>query len=265
MASSARSASGSASTSDRNASTLAVSPTGYNAAFGATCAAGVDSIDFESLPFRSDHGALSWSVARTLTSRDSAPFIQLDGCGEEIRQHMLTFDGPGPTLKSGGHRSERPPARCHRRRHVACSPTPLASLRDRRSRCVDVHRAVDDVGAVGGRRGLRRRGCRHHPRHVGPHQVPHRMVDTMSNTRAERSAALERWADRVSSDDLVVAGTEALRVIAELAVRRGELDAALIDAVRSARQADRSWSEIGAMLGVSKQAAQRKYAKAVSH
>jgi predicted ATP-dependent protease len=91
------------------------------------------------------------------------------------------------------------------------------------------------------------------------------MVDTMSNTRAERSAALERWADRVSSDDLVVAGTEALRVIAELAVRRGELDAALIDAVRSARQADRSWSEIGAMLGVSKQAAQRKYAKAVSH
>jgi hypothetical protein len=59
----------------------------------------------------------------------------------------------------------------------------------------------------------------------------------------------------------VVADTQSLRVIAELAERRGELDAALFEAIRSARRADRSWSEIGAMLGVSEQAAQRKYAK----
>jgi hypothetical protein len=46
-----------------------------------------------------------------------------------------------------------------------------------------------------------------------------------------------------------------------LAERRERLDAEMIEAVQSARRADRSWSEIGAMLGVSKQAAQRKYAK----
>jgi len=59
---------------------------------------------------------------------------------------------------------------------------------------------------------------------------------------------------------LVVADTEALRIIAELAERREQLDAAMVEAIQSARRADRSWSEIGAMLGVSKQAAQRKYA-----
>ena len=86
----------------------------------------------------------------------------------------------------------------------------------------------------------------------------------MTKTRAERAAALEDWADRVSTDDLVVADTEPLRAIAELAERRQEVDTALVDAVRSARDAHRSWSEIGAMLGVSKQAAQRKYASKLS-
>ena len=86
----------------------------------------------------------------------------------------------------------------------------------------------------------------------------------MNTTRAERAAALEAWADRVDTDDLVPAETEALRVIAELAEQRDGVDAAIIEAVRSARAAHRSWSEIGAMLGVSKQAAQRKYAKLVA-
>jgi len=83
----------------------------------------------------------------------------------------------------------------------------------------------------------------------------------MTATRAQRAKALEQWADRVDSADLKVADTASLRTIAELADRRGELDAALVEAIRSARKADRSWAEIGAMLGVSKQAAQRKYAK----
>lgn len=83
----------------------------------------------------------------------------------------------------------------------------------------------------------------------------------MSTTRTARAKALETWADMVEADDLVVADTQSLRIIAELADRRGELDAALVEAIRSARRADRSWSEIGAMLGVSKQAAQRKYSK----
>lgn len=83
-------------------------------------------------------------------------------------------------------------------------------------------------------------------------------------TRAQRAAALERWADEVDADDLVEAKTSALRAIAELAEQRNDIDAALLDAIRDARNADRSWSEIGAMLGVSKQAAQRKYAAKIS-
>ena len=86
----------------------------------------------------------------------------------------------------------------------------------------------------------------------------------MNTTRADRAAALEAWADRVGTDDLVPADTEALRAIAELAEQRDGVDAAIIEAVRSARAAHRSWSEIGAMLGVSKQAAQRKYSKLVA-
>ena len=79
-------------------------------------------------------------------------------------------------------------------------------------------------------------------------------------TRAQRTAALAAWADTVDTADLVVANTDALRLIAELAERRDGLDEALVEAVRPARREERSWSEIGTMLGVSKQAAQRKYA-----
>jgi hypothetical protein len=42
------------------------------------------------------------------------------------------------------------------------------------------------------------------------------------------------------------------------------LETALTDAVRAACRTGRSWSEIGTMLGVSKQAAQRKCAKLAS-
>ena len=90
------------------------------------------------------------------------------------------------------------------------------------------------------------------------------MVDNMTTTRAQRAAALERWADDVKADDLVEADTSTLRNIVELVERRDEVDNALLDAIRTARRADRSWSEIGAMLGVSKQAAQRKYATKLS-
>ncbi len=95
----------------------------------------------------------------------------------------------------------------------------------------------------------------------------------MTTTRAQRADALERWADDVDAerwaddvdaDDLVEAKTAALRTIAELVEQRDDVDTALLDAIRDARKADRSWSEIGAMLGVSKQAAQRKYAAKIS-
>lgn len=89
-------------------------------------------------------------------------------------------------------------------------------------------------------------------------------MDRMSKSRAERAEALEEWAERVESSDLKRVDTEALRTIGELAERREEVEAELTEAVRSARQAERSWSEIGTMLGVSKQAAQRKYGSKVT-
>lgn len=88
-------------------------------------------------------------------------------------------------------------------------------------------------------------------------------MDEVSKTRAERARALEEWADRVDPSDLEEADTNALRSIAELADKREDVEAELTAAVQAARNANRSWSEIGAMLGVSKQAAQRKYASKV--
>lgn len=85
------------------------------------------------------------------------------------------------------------------------------------------------------------------------------MVDTMTISRAERAAALEEWADTVGTSDLRAADTDSLRHIAELAQQRDQVDSELAESVRDARAAHRSWSEIGAMLGVSKQAAQQKY------
>ncbi|MFN6120887.1 MAG: hypothetical protein ACK5CE_14820 [Actinomycetes bacterium] len=86
----------------------------------------------------------------------------------------------------------------------------------------------------------------------------------MSPTRAQRAAALEAWADDVDGDELVEVDTDELKVIAQYAARRDRLETALADAVRVARSNGRSWSEIGTMLGVSKQAAQRKYSKLAS-
>lgn len=81
----------------------------------------------------------------------------------------------------------------------------------------------------------------------------------MTKSRADRAAALEAWADDVHADELTEAKTAALRDIAELVEQRNEVDDGLAEAVRAARDAKRSWSEIAAMLGVSKQAAQQKY------
>lgn len=81
----------------------------------------------------------------------------------------------------------------------------------------------------------------------------------MKKSRAERARALEEWAVGVEGDALVVTDTEVLRTIGELADRRERVESALVDAVRTARRADRSWSEIGAMLAVSEQAAQRMH------
>jgi predicted ATP-dependent protease len=90
------------------------------------------------------------------------------------------------------------------------------------------------------------------------------MVEAMSRTRAERAEALEVWTNEVASDDLVEIDTDALKAIAEYSARRDQIERALAEAVHEARATGRSWSEIGTMLGVSKQAAQRKYSKLAS-
>ena len=85
---------------------------------------------------------------------------------------------------------------------------------------------------------------------------------------AERAAAFEEWATNVDTDDLRSANTAALREIARLADmradldgKRADLDERLAQQVRAARVAGRTWPEIAVMLGVTKQAAHRKYAR----
>jgi len=80
--------------------------------------------------------------------------------------------------------------------------------------------------------------------------------------RKQRAQALEAWSQQVNEGDLVEADTKALRTIAALVDESESVDRALSEAVGRARARDHSWSQIGAMLGVSKQAAQRKYSKA---
>ncbi len=82
-------------------------------------------------------------------------------------------------------------------------------------------------------------------------------------SRTEKAAALERWADDVEPEALVSVDTKVLRRLAALAEKRETLESELTRAVLAARRSNRTWSEIGAMLGVSKQAAQRKYGRQV--
>ena len=86
----------------------------------------------------------------------------------------------------------------------------------------------------------------------------------MNRTRQERAKALEKWANTVDTSELKTAETQALRTIAQLVDQRMEVDEQITEAVISARESQRSWFEIGMMLGVSKQAAQRKYSSKVS-
>ncbi len=82
--------------------------------------------------------------------------------------------------------------------------------------------------------------------------------------REKKLEALERWARSVEVDGLVVVDTSALRKLLQLAEQRTAVEAELVEAVCQARADNYSWSEIGTMLGVSKQAAQRRYGRATS-
>jgi hypothetical protein len=86
----------------------------------------------------------------------------------------------------------------------------------------------------------------------------------MNSKRGNKASALERWAELVNEDELVEIDSDELRAIAQFAARRDRLESALAEAVRTARRNGRTWSQIGTMLGVTKQAAQRKYARLAS-
>jgi hypothetical protein len=90
---------------------------------------------------------------------------------------------------------------------------------------------------------------------------PYRVKVMSKATRDEKAGALELWAEDVESGHLVAVDKSVLRQLAKLTDQRAELDREIAQAIHAARRANRSWSEIGAMLGVSKQAAQRKYGR----
>ncbi len=50
-----------------------------------------------------------------------------------------------------------------------------------------------------------------------------------------------------------------LDMLAEIPAKRAELDAHTRDLVATAREAGRSWAQIGAALGISRQAAHERY------
>lgn len=86
----------------------------------------------------------------------------------------------------------------------------------------------------------------------------------MSSRRSQKTSALERWAELVDEDELIAIDSDELKAIAQFAARRDRVESALTEAVRAARRHGKTWSQIGTMLGVAKQAAQRKYAKLAS-
>lgn len=90
------------------------------------------------------------------------------------------------------------------------------------------------------------------------------MVDPMSKTRKQRAADLEAWAANVDEVNLVDVSSDDLKAIVKFAGERSQADVKLTAAVCNARRHGKSWAEIGIMLGVSKQAAQRKYSKLAS-
>jgi len=74
-------------------------------------------------------------------------------------------------------------------------------------------------------------------------------------TASVRSRSVSKWTSRRPLETAV----SLMTTWPTLTDTTGELTRAVI----AARRSNRSWSEIGAMLGVSKQAAQRKYGREI--
>ena len=76
----------------------------------------------------------------------------------------------------------------------------------------------------------------------------------------QRAEAFAEWAQNVDPADLTPLDTRALQRLSKLAAMREDVDEAIVEAVREARRQRSTWAEVGAMLGVTKQAAQQRFA-----
>lgn len=76
----------------------------------------------------------------------------------------------------------------------------------------------------------------------------------------QRAEAFAAWAENLDPADLRPLDTSALQQLSRLGELRQEIDDATLAAVQEARRRRSTWSEIGAMLGVTKQAAQQRFA-----
>lgn len=84
-------------------------------------------------------------------------------------------------------------------------------------------------------------------------------------TDEEAADRFEAWADRVDPADLVEIDTECLRRLTALGERRAQqqeaaLEAEIADAAAQASAAGHPWAVIALCLGVSRQAAHKRYA-----
>ena len=75
----------------------------------------------------------------------------------------------------------------------------------------------------------------------------------------DESTIRTEFADYVDPEELEPAPLMSLGAIALLVNQQQQINQALAEAVAEARARGRTWSEIGALLGVTKQAAQQKY------
>ncbi len=80
-----------------------------------------------------------------------------------------------------------------------------------------------------------------------------------TKTLEEYAAAFEAWAEEVRPEDLRQMDAAALGRLSRLAEQQRKGAAAIAAAVGEARAAGHSWAAIGARLGVTRQAAQKRY------
>ncbi len=96
--------------------------------------------------------------------------------------------------------------------------------------------------------------------HASPHEVSERIEETMSSTREDRQPT--SGAGPIPSTPMISVRSTRMHCVrsAKSSDERRHIGDELDPAVRSGRNAQRPWSETGAMLGATKQADPRKYA-----